>query len=84
MNLSIKQKNIVHDIIKKFGYNTVVNCDCRHFFLSFHSNEGLDIRISDALNTKFNNYGLELLIRNVGSLSGETSQQINIYTLLTE
>ena len=84
LHLSLKQKNIVYDILTKFGYKTVVNCDCRHFFLSFHTNELLDLRISDGLNTKFNNYAFELFLRNLGTLSRETSNQINLYTALTE
>ncbi len=83
IELAFQEKEIVLVIISKFGYESNLNINTRHFYVSFHSNEKLDIRISDGLSTKFNNYAYELLIRNVGSLTGDHFQQINVFTLLT-
>lgn len=56
------------EIFKKMGYTHYSHKNFRHFFLSFHSNERVDVRISDGNNNRYTAYANELYLRQVGTI----------------
>jgi hypothetical protein len=75
---SQKEKE-VYNILKQYGYSTVINHDCRNFFLSFNTNENLEVKVSDAINNKFNCMAFELYIKHVGTvLNIDHNKHINL------
>ncbi len=56
------------DIFKKMGYTHYSHNNFRHFFLSFHSNDKIDVRMSDGNNNRYTAYAYELYLRQVGTI----------------
>lgn len=70
-----KGENQLYKVFKNFGYNDIINYDCRHFFLSFNSNEQFEIKLSDGLNNKFNSYAFELYLKHVGTIMNTSNNK---------
>jgi hypothetical protein len=74
------QKEInIYEILKKFGYNEISNNDCRNFFLSFHTNELIDVRLSDGNNNRFTSYAYEVYLKQIGTIMNiKNNKYINL------
>lgn len=70
---------MLFEIFKKFGYENIRNNECRHFFLSFHTIDSLDVKMSDGLNNNFNSYAFELYLKQIGQVIYKSeNHQINL------
>jgi hypothetical protein len=66
--------------LKKYGYKEIVNFDCRHFYLTFSSNDPVEVKLSDGLNNKFNSYAFELYLKQFGTILNHTNNKyINLF-----
>lgn len=58
---------MTYDVLRLFGYEQIINNNVRHFYLSFHSNEILEVKMSDGMNNKFNSYAFEVYLKQLGT-----------------
>jgi nucleoid DNA-binding protein len=77
--VKLKGEKAIYSIFKKFGYYHIINYECRQFFMSFHTSEPFDVKLSDGVNNRLNAYAFELYLKHVGTIMNTSNNKyVNI------
>ena len=79
-----KGESLVKEIFKLFGFSHIFNNDCRHFYIGVFSDIEVEITFAEGLNSKFNNYAICLLIKQLGNVLCETKEDVKLLSYRTE